>query len=203
MPMSPAQRRPFVGRLRLGSLLCICSCGCALALSACGDTLQDQPIGTSTLERLVAVDDFPVYWLGGVFRGMEITGVQHDAGGAFTIQYGDCLVGGQNTCVTPLQIVTSPDNGFRPQGSTAHRLAGIRGIQAIVAEGDHTIELPTGEVIVSVYANSRRLARAAAETTVPINRFGLPGGRLRAALPDTGFGARPLPGQKPPVVRAP
>ncbi len=85
--------------------------GCALALGACGDTLQDHPIPHNTLESLI-VAPYPVYWLGGSFQGLQITEASHDPSGAFTVQYGDCVVGGQSTCVTPVTVITSPDNSF-------------------------------------------------------------------------------------------
>jgi hypothetical protein len=182
-----------------GALLCLA----LLTASGCGDTLGDQPIGNAALEQLVSVDRYPVYWLGARFRGMAITGVARDSSGAYTIQYGDCRVGGQVTCVTPLQVVTSPDNSFRAEGTTARRIARVRGVHAIVAQHGHTIELPTGGVVVNLYADTARLARGAAETVVPINRVGLPGAPLPAALPNTGYANRPLPGQAPPPVRTP
>ena len=83
----------------------------AFALGGCGDTLQDQPISHSSLENLL-VSPFPVYWLGGSFHGFAITETSHDPSGGVSIQYGDCLVGGQGTCVPPVHIVTSPDNSF-------------------------------------------------------------------------------------------
>ena len=42
----------------------------AVTLTACGDTLQDQPIPHNTLESLL-VAPYPVYWLGGSFPGPE------------------------------------------------------------------------------------------------------------------------------------
>ena len=100
---------------------------CALALGSCGDTLQDQPIGPAPLESVIVQSRFPVYWLGMKYEGMRITGVTIDPGGAVTIRYGDCLVGGQYTCVTPLAVVSSPDNSFVPGGSTASRPLRVRG----------------------------------------------------------------------------
>ena len=87
---------------------------CALAVSACGDTLQDQPIAPQALESVIVKSRFPVYWLGFKFQRMRITAVTIDPSGAVTIRYGDCLVGGQYTCVTPLSVVSSPDNSFVP-----------------------------------------------------------------------------------------
>ncbi len=57
--------------------------------------------------------------------------------------------------------------------------------------------------MVDIYADSPALARAAAETAVPINDVGAPAAPLPAPLPDTGFGEEPLPGQAPTLLRAP
>jgi hypothetical protein len=175
----------------------------ATVLGACGDTVQDQPIARSELERLVMSTEFPIYWLGGSFEGLAVTGTSHDPSGAFTLQYGDCTQGGQVTCVTPLQIVTSPDNSFRPGGTTPAAELHLRGLTATSAQSGNAITLATGGVIVDVYASSPKLARAAAQTMVPINRPALPGAPLPRSLPDTGFGAQPLPSQKPPTVSVP
>ena len=175
---------------------------CTLALGACGNTLQDQPISHATLESLLLAP-YPVYWLGGSFQGMAITEASEDPSGAFAVQYGDCAEGGQNTCVPRLRVVTSPDNSFIPAGSRPHRAIRIRGVTGVAAQGDETIELPTAGVVLDIYANSPELARAAAETVVPINDVGAPAAPLPAPLPNTGFGEEPLPGQAPTLLRAP
>ena len=174
---------------------------CALALGACGDTLQDRPIPHNTLETLL-VAPYPVYWLGRSFQGMAITEATHDPGGAFTVQYGDCVEGGQSTCVPALRVVTSPDNSFVAGGATRARTARLRGVEALIAREGQAIEIPTGGVVVGVYADSARLAAAAAQTLVPINELGTPGAQLPARLPDTGFGSTPLPSQVPSPLRA-
>jgi hypothetical protein len=174
---------------------------CVLALGACGDTLQDRPIPHNTLETLL-VAPYPVYWLGHSFHGLAITEATHDPGGAFTVQYGDCVEGGQSTCVPALRVVTSPDNSFVAGGGTPARTARLRGVEAVIAREGRAIEIPTGGVVVGVYAASARLAAAAAQTLVPINELGTPGARLPARLPDTGFGSTPLPSQVPSPLRA-
>ncbi len=176
---------------------------CALSVLGCGDTVQDQPVASSLLERLVMVQRNPVYWLGGSFQGLQLSDVSADPGGAFTIQYGDCTEGGQNTCVHPLSVVTSPDNSFRPGGETVSRAGSVRGVSAAGSAAGRTIEIATGGVIVEVRAGRPRLAREAAETMVPINRVGTPAAPLPAALGDTGFAQKALPSQKPPVVQVP
>jgi hypothetical protein len=174
---------------------------CALALGGCGDTLQDRPIAHNTLETLL-VAPYPVYWAGRSFRGLNITEATHDPSGAFSVQYGDCVEGGQSTCVPAVRVVTSPDNSFIPGGSTPQRAGHVRGVVSVVAQRGRTIEIPTGGVIVNVYADSPHLASAAADTVVPINEPGVPGGPLPARLGDTGFGSTPLPSQVPSPLRA-
>jgi hypothetical protein len=193
----PASRLP--GTIRGGVALVLSML--ALALTACGDTLQDQPIPHNTLESLL-VAPYPVYWLGGSFQGLRITEASHDPGGAFTVQYGDCKVGGQGTCVPSLRVVTSPDNSFLPGGAAPQQRTDVRGAAAVVARSGQTIEIPTGGVVVGIYALTARLADAAAATVVPINAVGSPGALLPPRLPDTGFAETPLPSQMPSPLRA-
>jgi hypothetical protein len=174
---------------------------CALALSACGDTLQDRPIAHNELESLL-VAPYPVYWLGGTFEHLHITNADHDPSGAFTVQYGDCVVGGQSTCVTPVRVVTSPDNSFLPGSASASASTALRGVHALLAQRRQTIVLATGPVVVDVYADSAQLANAAARTLVPINDVGEPGAPLPAPLAQTGFSSTPLPSQTPSPLRA-
>jgi hypothetical protein len=184
-----------------GVVLAAIACGCAATLTACGDTLQDKPIPHNTLETLL-VAPYPVYWLGRSFRGRAITEVVHDPGGAFTLAYGDCVQGGQGTCVPPVRVVTSPDNSFLPGGSAPQRSATIRGAAAVIAQAGRTIVIPTAVVVVGIYALDRQLASDAAARLVPINRAAALGAPLPAPLPDTGFGAAPLPAQVPSPLRA-
>jgi hypothetical protein len=173
-----------------------------LGLSACANTLQDRPTPPSALESLVIQEDFPVYWLGGTFKGLPITNVERDPSGAYEIKYGNCLVGGETVCVTPLQIVTSPDNSFVPGGGAAQNTVLIRGVHGHAALGGKALALATGSVVVDLYANKPELARAAAEAMVAINALGLPGAPLASPLPNTGYGERPLPSQQPALAPA-
>jgi hypothetical protein len=197
----PARREPAQARGAALAVLAPLLAGCALAFGACGDTLQDRPIAHNALESLI-VAPYPVYWLGGSFEGLQITDASHDPSGAFSVQYGDCVVGGQSTCVTPVTVITSPDNSFVAGGSSPQRTASLRGVQAVLAQRGRTIAIATGGVVVSVYADSARLAAAAARTIVPINEVGEPGAPLPARLPDTGFASTPLPSQVPSPLRA-
>jgi hypothetical protein len=172
---------------------------CDASLSACGDTLQTKPIPHNILESLL-VSRFPVYWAGGSFRGLEITDASRDVSGAYSVQYGNCLEGGQGTCVAPLRIVTSPDNGFLPGGSGTNAATLLRGVPAIVARSGRTVVIATGNVVVDIYARNAQLAHAAALTVVPINAPGAPRAQLPAPRPDSGYGEKPLPSQAPPRI---
>lgn len=201
-----ARRRPPLranprGRRVAATLLAITSLALAWTLGGCGDTLQDKPIPHNNLEALI-VAPYPVYWLGRSFAGLAVSEASHDPGGAFAVQYGNCVVGGQSTCVPPLRVVTSPDNSFVPGGVTPQHGARVRGVEAVVAQRGETLEIATAGVVVSINADSAALAAAAARTIVPINEPGGPGEPLPARLPDTGFGSTPLPSQVPSPLRA-
>jgi hypothetical protein len=174
---------------------------CAVGLGGCGNTLQDQPVAHNILED-VMVSPYPVYWLGGSFEHLAITEVARDPSDATSFQYGDCLVGGQGTCVAPVRVVTSPDNSFLPGGAYgSYRTVRVRGVPAVLAQGGDTVEMATGPVVVDIYATTPRAAAAAAQTVVPINAIGEPQAALPASLPDTGFADAPLPAQVPPPLR--
>jgi hypothetical protein len=176
---------------------------CALALGSCGDTLQDEPIGPKALEGVLVKSRFPAYWAGLRFDGLRITSVTIDPSEAVTIRYGDCVQGGQYTCVTPISIVTSPDNSFIPGAAVATRAPALRDADVSSARGGSTLALATGPVVVSVYADRPALARQAVSTMAPVNEVGLPSAPLPVAVPDTGFDRVPLPGQVPAGVSVP
>jgi hypothetical protein len=189
--------------IRPRTLAALCALAvCALALCSCGNTLQERPIPHNTLEGLIAAP-FPVYWLGGSFEGMAVSEAAVDPSGAYSLHYGTCLRGGEGSCVTPIEIVTSPDNGFLPGGSTPTSRTRIRGVDAVLARAGRTIVLPTSGVVVDIYATSARSAAAAARTAVPINAVGSSGAALPPALPNTGFGEKALPRQLPPPLHPP
>jgi hypothetical protein len=175
---------------------------CALAglLAGCGNTLQTYPIPHNLLENLV-VSPYPVYWLGGRFQGLEVTESSRDVSGAYDVEYGNCLQGGEGNCIPPLRIVTSPDNSFLPGGPGTTTTARIRGQLAQVSNSGRAIALGTGNVVVDIYADKASLALGAAKQMVTIDQPGAPGEALPAPLPDTGFASKPLPAQMPTLVR--
>src|SRR5271169_669835 len=148
----------------------------ALALLAGGraNTIQVQPIPHNQLEGMI-VAPFRVYWLGSEFRGLTLQQVSHDPGGAYSVQYGGCLTGGQGTCLPPLLVVTSPENTFIPGGSARTRQVQIRGVAALEMNGGRVVMIPTGNVVVDIFAANAKLARQAARNVVPIDAPGGPG----------------------------
>jgi hypothetical protein len=190
VPSAPAGR----------TALALAALASALTLGSCGDTLQDKPIPHNQLENLIA-EPYPVFWLGRSFHGYQITEASQDPSGAATLQYGDCIEGGQSTCVVPVRVVTSPDNSFVPGTFSPHRTTSLRGVSAVIAESGRTIAFATGPVVVSIFAVSASLAKTASETAVPINEPGEPRAPLAAALPDTGFARKPLHSQLPSAPR--
>ena len=172
MSATGAARAVYSARVRLEAISLAALC--VIALGGCGDTLQDRPVPHNLLESMI-VAPAPVYWLGGSFQGLAITDAVHDPGGAFTVQYGDCLEGGQATCVPPLRVITSPDNSFLPGSTTGYSTGRVRGVRTLVAGAGRTIVIPTGPVVVGIYASRASLAAAAAAAMVPINASGSPG----------------------------
>ncbi len=162
----------------------------SLLLSGCGDTLQLEPVRDRDLTRAHAAP-FVVYWVGRAYHGMPLSFAAPQTGGSVLITYGNCIIGGQDTCVRALTIVTSHDNSFLPGESHSLVRRRIRGRIAVVAMGGRTLELGTGPVVVDVIASTPALAAAAAQDMTPLNpppgRTGGPGSPLPPALPPNGF----------------
>jgi hypothetical protein len=180
--------------VRLASALL--AAACSLVLAGCANTLQVRPIPHQNLEGLL-VAPFPVYWLGGAFQGLAVSETFHDPGDAYAVSYGNCIQGGQGYCVPPLRIITSPDNGLLPGGALKVGGRTIRRVSARLAQAGRTIVIPTGDVVVDIYADSPGLALAAADGLAPVNAAGAPGEALPAPRPSNGFETRPLPTQVP------
>jgi hypothetical protein len=179
-------RRPPSPLLRLAATAVVAVVA-ALALGACGgDTLQLKPLRDRDLTHAAGVS-YVVYWVGRAFDGMPVTFAGPQTGGSVLLDYGNCVVGGQSTCVRALSIVTSHDNSFVPgaQRTGVRRL--IRGRLAVIGMGGRTIEIATGSVVVDINAATPALARAVAEAMTPLNRTGAPGAPLPPALPPNGF----------------
>ncbi len=173
---------------------------CAAALGGCGST-RYKTLNAGALEPLVAVERYPVFWLGGRFAGMPLTQVSSDPSGAYEIQYGACTSGGPETCISPVELVSEPDNSFLPGAGATSATESVRGVRAFFAQGGKVIEIPTGTVVVDIRATTSRLALQAARRMAPINDLGSPEGPLPSAQPSSGFADRPTEAQQPQPVQ--
>ena len=171
-------------------LLAIVALATGLLLAGCGDTLQLEPLRDQDLTDAAGAP-FPAYWVGRVFHGMPVSFAGKQPGGSVLVTYGNCLVGGQNTCVRALSIVTSHDNSFLPGAAHTNARAIIRGRVAVVAMGGRTLEIPTGSVVVDIAASTPDLAFVAARAMTALNarlgQLGGPGSLLPPPLPPNGF----------------
>ena len=143
---------------------------------------------------------FRVYWLGASFRGLGVQQVSHDPGGAYSVQYGNCLTGGQGTCLPPLLVVTSPENTFVPGGSARTRQVQIRGLPALEAHSGQVVMIPTGDVVVDIFAPTARGWPARRPATWPRSTLpGAPGASAARVPPDQRLQRAPvqLPGSEP------
>jgi hypothetical protein len=197
---TPRAQPRWTRRTRSRRLLAV-GLACACLIAGCGNTLQSQPLTSASLEPLETTEHYPVYWLGARFEGLALTSVSSDPSGAFALQYGNCARGGPETCVAPLQLVSSPDNSFLP-GVAGHPAgASIRGVRGVRLQGGEVIEIATGPAVVDVRAENPRLALLAVREMVPINELGRPGESLPKAQPNTGFAQRPMEGQRLNLLR--
>ncbi len=162
----------------------------AWLLAGCGDTLQLEPLRDRDLTDASQVS-YIVYWAGRAFEGMPVSFAGRQTGGSVLVTYGNCVVGGQTTCMRALSIVTSDDNSFVPGALLTTTRRVIRGRVAVVAMGGRTLEIATGSVVVDITASTPVLALAAAMAMSPLNGSsshpGAPYAPLPPALPPNGF----------------
>ena len=179
-------------RIGVAALCAPALCALALSLSACGGALQTPHVSEHDLAHAAAEPGFPVYWVGRSFEGLAIARFDRDPGGAYEAAYGNCTVGGQFACETPLMVVTSPDNSFVPGATATHQLTLIRGRSVLMNAGGRTLEIATGPVVISIFARTAALARSAALLMNTINQSGAPGAPLPAPQPNTHFDQVPI-----------
>jgi hypothetical protein len=176
---------------RSGRLLrVVATAALVLVLAGCGDTLQLQPLRDRDLSNASGVN-YIVYWDGRAFEGMPVSFAARQTGGSVLVTYGNCVEGGQTTCMRALSIVTSDDNSFLPGAQLTSTRRIIRGRVAVVGMGGRTLEIATGPVVVDVTASTPALTLAAALAMSPLNgsssHRGAPYATLPPALPPNGF----------------
>ena len=195
-------RRRFPrGRFLARALAALAAVLCALALGACGNTLQDQPIPHNALESLLLAP-YPVYWLGGSFHGLQITEASHDPSGV--VHRPVRRLPGRRP--EHVRAAAEGHHLARQQLRARRRLRRpraariVRGVGGHLAERGEAIAIPTGRGRPRHLRPHPALARAAAAHG---RADQLPRRARRAAAPrrcpNTGFGDTPaaLPGAQP------
>jgi hypothetical protein len=154
----------------------VVSVGIAAALAGCS-THGAVPISAADLKHAANFPEFTVYWAGTNVDGAPLTAADNladfNAGGGFTVYYGDCE--GRGTfhtagCTLPLRITTalySPhsDASYGPQ----HWLT-LHGVPVVVYHAGLDIEVYTDHQTIDIAADSLKRALAAALALEPLNR---------------------------------
>jgi hypothetical protein len=168
-------RRAIARRLTRASTLVI-----ALGLLAGCTTHAPPPIAPAELQLAREFPFFTTYWAGPDFRGIQLTAADsprdYDATVGMRVYYGTCgkpsSILSTSGCKLPLEIATVLYHPHTNEGLGARREQVIRGVPAEMFAGGSSIELYTGRLAIDVYAADPRLARAAAEALLPLNRPG-------------------------------
>ena len=125
-----------------------------------------------SVEEARAFSEFPLYWLGEVYEGLELTTL---LGGKnnFTFLYGKCVVrpAGEGGCPQPFQVYVQPLCDSRP--GTAHpmvhagELFTLRGALAQEYTDGH-LQLGIGSVSVTLFGPTREMMKAMAQALRPV-----------------------------------
>ena len=127
-------------------------------------------IGNMSVEEARAFSEFPLYWLGETYEGLELTTL---LGGKnnFTFLYGKCVTKGDGGCPAPFQVIVRPLCLSRP--GTKHpmvhagELFSLRGALAQEYTDGH-LELGIGSASVTLFGPSRELMKAMAQDLRPV-----------------------------------
>ena len=123
-----------------------------------------------SVEEARAFSEFPLYWLGETYEGLELTTL---LGGKnnFTFLYGKCVTRGDGGCPQPFQVIVRPLCLSRPGTKApmvhAGELFTLRGALAQEYTDGH-LELGIGSVSVTLFGPDRELMKAMAQNLRPV-----------------------------------
>jgi hypothetical protein len=148
----------------------------ALSLFGCGGHAA-PPVDRAAIQIGRQFPYFRVYWVGARFQGVPVTAIGGRSGyersSGTNVAYGDCerTKGLLSTgpCVLPLEVNTKI---FRAQDNRSlgnQRNVALRCVPATVFDGGRSIQIYTGRVVVSIYADSAARALGAAAALRPLN----------------------------------
>ena len=133
-----------------------------------------------SVEDALAFSEFPLYWLGEMYEGLELTTLKRVKYGPeialipqnnFTFLYGKCVVRGDGGCPAPFSVLVRPLCLSRPGTKApmvhAGELFTLRGALAQEYTDGH-LELGIGSVSVTLFGPSRELMKAMAQHLRPV-----------------------------------
>jgi len=113
-------------------------------------------------------DDFPVYFLGESFEGLELTEAPPPGRGLASFVYGSCDPTGDTGCAPPLEVQVWPACRRNPSSyelapgvPMPRREDTVRGVPAAFYEDGLRLELSTGSVTVVIFGEHEQIVRAA------------------------------------------
>ena len=123
-----------------------------------------------SVEEARAFSEFPLYWLGEMYEGLELTtllGVKN----VVTFMYGKCVIKGDGGCAQPFQVIIRPLCLSRPGTKNpmvhAGELFSLRGALAQEYTDGH-LELGIGSVSVTLFGPTREMMKAMAQALRPV-----------------------------------
>ena len=123
-----------------------------------------------TVEEARAFSEFPLYWLGETYEGLELTTLL-EVKNVVTFLYGKCITRGDGGCPQPFQVIVRPLCLSRPgtKNSMVHagELFSLRGALAQEYTDGH-LKLGIGSVSVTLYGPDRELMNAMAQDLRPV-----------------------------------
>ena len=123
-----------------------------------------------SVEEARAFSEFPLYWLGETYEGLELTTLL-EVKNVVTFLYGKCVIRGDGGCPAPFQVVIRPLCLSRP--GTAHpsvhagELFSLRGALAQEYTDGH-LQLGIGSASVTLFGPNRELTNAMAQNLRPV-----------------------------------
>ena len=147
--MAPARRKV--------QLLAVVTLTCAL-VAGCGS--EEPPPTAGDVRTAQRAFPYPLYWAGTEVDRLPLTSLITEHVAAPTVGYGTCQASSDSGCALPVSIQTDSicDRNALAHGRAPSSSRTVRGVIAR-ADGEGTIEIPTGVSNVTVFARPEHLRR--------------------------------------------
>ena len=149
--MAPARRKV--------QLLAVVTLTCAL-VAGCGS--EEPPPTAGDVRTAQRAFPYPLYWAGTEVDRLPLTSLITEHVAAPTVGYGTCQASSDSGCALPVSIQTDSicDRNALAHGRAPSSSRTVRGVIAR-ADGEGTIEIPTGVSNVTVFARPEHLRAGA------------------------------------------